>query len=205
MRRFIKKGPIMLYLLFLFLLTTSCTSKSDGPVKAYQEAHNSGDVEKELSFFAEDVKYGVVGQWSIEGKEKLRKLVEADAALNSHIVVTGLKVDGDIVTCKIKEQNDWLKLAKIGVLYYESSEFIFEEGLIKEVRLRFTEKSFKALQEFQATFGRWASKKRSQELAELGAPGMLVKENVGLLLRLLREWREDGQEEKPTVEFPLLK
>ena len=147
----------------------------------------------------------MVGQWSIKGKEELRKLVEADAALNSHIVVTGLKVDGDIVTCKIKEQNDWLKLAKIGALYYEYSEFIFEEGLIKEVSLKFTQKSIKALQEFQATFGRWASKKRSQELAELRGPGMLVKENVGLLLRLLREWREDGQEEKPTVDFPLLK
>ena len=192
----------MLYLLFLFLLTTSCTSKSDSPVKAYQEAHNSGDVEKELSFFAEDVKYGVVGQWSIKGKEELRKLVELDAALNSHIVVTGLKADGDIVTCKIKEQNDWLKLAKIGALYYESSEFIFEEGLIKEVRLKFTQKSFKAMQEFQATFGRWASKNRSQELAELKA--LPVKENVGLRLRLLREWQED--KDKPTsgpIDFPL--
>lgn len=203
MRRFIKKGPIMLYLLFLFLLTTSCTSKLDSPVKAYQEAHNSGDVEKELSFFAEDVKYGVVGHWSIKGKEKLRKLVEIDAALNSHIDVTGLKVEGDIVTCKIKEQNDWLKLAKIGALYYEYSEFIFEEGLIKEVRLKFTQKSFKALQEFQATFERWASKNRSQELAELKDPGMPIKESVGLRLRLLREWREGGQEEKPTIEFPL--
>lgn len=196
MRRFIQKRRIMLYPLFLFLLTTSCTSKPDEQVKAYQEAHNSGDVEKEVSFYAEDVKFVVFGQWTIKGKEELRKLVETDAVLNSHLIFTDVKVDGNKVTCSVEEQNDLLKLAGIDTLYYEFHEFIFEKGLIKEVRAKPTPESAKALQEFGASFGRWASENRSQELAELKGESVITKENIGKWLTLMREWREAMEKEK---------
>ena len=147
MRRFINKRRIMLYLLFVVVLTTSCTSKKlDEQVKAYQEAHNSGNVEKELSFLAEDIRFEVVGRWTVQGKkEGLRKLVETDAALNSHLIFTDVKVSNNKVTCIVEEQIDLLKLAGIDTLYYEFREFTFEKGLIKVVRTKPTEKSAKSM------------------------------------------------------------
>ena len=201
MRRFMKKRPVMLYLLFLSLLTTSCTSKKpEGRVKAYQEAHNKGDVEKELSLLAEDIKYIVVGEWTIGGKEKLRKLVETDAEVNSNLVFTDIKVAKNKVTCKVTEQNDWLKLSGIDATYYEFGQFIFEDELIKEIRIKRTQESARELQEVRKSFLKWVSENRSQEWAEFVSPGIITKENVSTFLTLLRDWRkameEKGDEEE---------
>lgn len=205
MLRFVSERRIMLYLLFLFLLTTSCTSKKpEGRIKAYQEAHNSGDVEKELSFLAEDIKYAVVGEWTIEGKEKLRKLVETDAEVNSHLVFTDIKVAKNNVTCKITEQNDWLKLFGIDATYYEFGQFIFEDELIKEIRTKRTQESAEELQEVRKSFLKWVSENRSQEWAELVSSGILTKENISTFLTLLRDWRkateEKGEDEEKKEE-----
>jgi hypothetical protein len=209
MLRLIEKRCIILCPLFLFLLGISCaqepeegakppekvpeeqTIAPEEQIKAYQEAHNSGDVEKKLSCCAEDARYEVEGLWDLEGKQDLRRLFESDAVLNSRIVLTDLKVEGNKITCKIEEESDWLKLAGIGVLNYESGQFTFEKGLIKEVRVKYTPASNQAVQEYAASFGNWASENRSQEFAELQRTGLITKETVGLYLRLLREWQAD--------------
>ena len=196
MRRFINKRRIMLYLLFVVVLTTSCTSKKlDEQVKAYQEAHNSGNVKKELSFLAEDIRFEVVGEWTVKDKEELRTIVETDAALNSHLIFTDVKVSDNKVTCIVEEQNDMLKLAGIDTLYYEFREFTFENGLIKGVRAKPTEESAKALQEFRVSFVGWAGENRGEELAELQGEGLMTKDNVGRWLALMRAWREGSEKE----------
>ncbi len=197
MRRFINKRRIMLYLLFVVVLTTSCTSKKlDEQVKAYQDAHNSGDVKKELSFLAEDIRFEVVGEWIVKGKEELRKIVETDAALNSHLIFTDVKVSNNKVTCIVEEQNDMLKLAGIDTLYYEFREFIFEKGLIKKVKAKPTEKSAEALKKFRLSFTGWAGKNRGEELGELQGEGLITKDNVGRWLALMRAWREGMEKEE---------
>jgi hypothetical protein len=191
----------MLYLLFVVVLTTSCTSKKlDEQVKAYQEAHNSGNVKKELSFMAEDIKYALVDEWKIEGKEDLRKLVEMDAVLHSHLIFTDVKVSNNKVTCSAEEQNDLLKLTGIDTLYYEFREFIFEKGLIKEVRAKLTEKSTKALRECGTSFAGWAAENRKEELTELQDKGLMTKDNVGEWLALMRAWREEMDKDEQQEE-----
>lgn len=197
MRRFISKPHIVLYFLFLLLLTTSCTlKKPDEQVKAYQEAHNRGDVKKELSFYTEDATVEMVGEWTVQGKEGLRRLVESDAALNSHLIFTDVKVSSNKVTCSAEEQNDMLKLAGIDTLYYEFREFSFEKGLIEGVRAKPTEKSAKALREFRMSFTGWAAKNRGEELGELQREGLISKDNVGRWLALMRAWREEMDKEE---------
>lgn len=197
MRRFVNERRIMLYLLFLFLLTTSCAPKKlEDQIKAYQEAHNSGNVKQKLSCCTEDVRYIVEGEWTVEGKKELRGLFESDAVLNSNIVLTDLKVDGSKITCKITEQSDWLKAAEIDTLNYEFGQFTFEKGLIKEVRVKYSQRSTQAVQEYRASFGKWASENRSQEFDELKSTGVITKKTVDMYLRLLREWREDIEKEE---------
>ena len=167
MRRFISRPHIVLYFLFLLLLTTSCSPKLDEKIKAYQEAHNSGDVEKEMSFFAEDIKYDVVDQWKVTGKESLKRRAEIDVVLNSHVIFTDIKSSKNKVTCKVEEQNDLLKISGIDTLYYEFREFIFEDGLIKEVKTQPTQEGADTLRNSQRAFRIWAAENRSEEVDEL--------------------------------------
>jgi len=197
MRRFINKLFVMLYLPFLFLVT-SCAPTLVDRVRALQEAYNSHNVEKELSFLTEDVRFEADDgyRWVMNGKQQWRKNLEWEATLNGHIMFTDLKVSVVTVTCKLRQQDDWFKAAGIDALYYEYVQFIFKNGLIKEVRAKYAQDTAGALKEFDASFGKWASEKRSQELAELAPEGELAKENVSKLLTLVREWREETEKEK---------
>ena len=200
MRRFTSKPHIVLYFLFLLLLTTSCSPKLDEKITAYQEAHNSGDVEKEMSFFAEDIKYEVIGQWKVTGKENLKKLAETDVVLNSHVIFTDIKSSKNKVTCKAEEQNDLLKNFGIDTLYHEFREFIFEDGLIKEVKTQPTQESADALRNSRSAFGRWAAENRREEFDELRSAAVITKDNVGKWLTLMRQWREESEKEKEKEE-----
>ncbi len=196
MRRFTSKPHIVLYFLFLLLLTTSCSPKLDEKITAYQEAHNSGDVEKEMSFFAEDIKYEVIDQWKVTSKENLKKLAETDVVLNSHVIFTDIKSSKNKVTCKAEEQNDLLKSFGIDTLYYEFREFIFEDGLIKEVKAQPTQEGADALRNSHSAFGRWAAENRKEEFDELRSAAVITKDNVGKWLALIRQWREESEKEK---------
>jgi hypothetical protein len=205
MRRFISKQRIVLYLSFLLLLTTSCSQKLDEQVQAYLEAHNGGDVEEELSFFADNPKFEVVNQWTREGRGNLRILIETDAALHSQLVIKDVKVSKNKVMCSLEERNDWLKLAGIDPLYYEYREFIFEKGLIKEIRSKPTEEGAKALEAFRSSFYEWAMKNRAEEMRVLRRQNIISKDNVGKWLELFRAWREESGNaaEKPNMNLPI--
>lgn len=194
MRRLANKLLIIPYISSLLLLTTSCAPTLMGRIKALQAAHNRSDVEKELSFFTDDVRCEF-GEYVLEGKEQLRKAVEQNAIFNSHMTFSDCKQSGNSVTCKVKERNDLLKAAGIGLTYYEFSQQVFEKGLIKEVRAKPTEESVRDLREFQEGFGRWAADNQAQKWIELDAEG-ITKENVDKWLALVREWREEKECEK---------
>jgi hypothetical protein len=198
------KPHIMLYPLFLIVLTTSCASKKlDEKVNAYQEAHNNNDIEKALSLLTEDIKYEVVGEWTLEGKEKLRKLFETDADTNSKQFFTDIKVGENKVTFKFTEQNDWLKLARIDALLGESGQFIFEKGLIKVIRLKRSQESIMAMRKFRSSFGRWAANNRMDELSKLKGTAVLAREDLPMFMRMMRDWRkameEKGWEEEEQI------
>lgn len=195
MLRYVSKTQIALYFLLMLLLTTSCKTKHDERIKAYQEVHNRGDFEKEMSFYAEDIKYEVVGQWKVTGKENLKKRVEIDAFLNSNLVFTDIKSSENKVTCKVEEQNDLLKVSGIDTLYYEFREFIFEDGLIKEVNTRVTQDGMNALRNAQTAFWKWADENRREEAAELKRPGVVNKDTFVKCLALMRQWREEMEKE----------
>ncbi|MHC4097862.1 MAG: hypothetical protein ACYSU3_17605 [Planctomycetota bacterium] len=149
-----------------------------------------------MSFFAEDIKYEVMGQWKVESKENLKKLAETDVVLNSHVIFTDIKSSKNKVTCKAEEQNDLLKAFGIDKLNYEFREFIFEDGLIKEVKAQPTQEDADALQNSRGAFGRWASENRNDEFEELRSAAVITKDNVGKWLTLIHQWREESEKEK---------
>jgi hypothetical protein len=200
MRRFTSKLHIVLYFLFLLLLTTSCSPKLDEKITAYQEAHNRGDIEKEMSFFAEDIIYDVIGQWKVTSKESLKKRVEIDVFLNSHVNFTDIKSSKNKVTCKVEEQNDLLKVCGIDTIYYEFREFIFEDGLIKEAKTQLTQEGVDALRNIQRAFGEWAAENRKEEVDELKSVRIVNKDIFAKWLALMQAWREEMDKEEQQEE-----
>lgn len=200
MCRFISKQHIVLYLLFLLLLTTSCKQKLDEKIKAYQEAHNSGEVEKEMSFFAEDIKYEVIGEWKVTGKESLKKLAETDVVLNSHLIFSDIKLSANKVTCKVEERNDLLKISGIDTLYYDFREFIFVDGLIKEVKTQPAKEGAETLENSHRAFWKWAAENRKEEFKDLRSARVVTKDSVGKWLELMRQWREEMDKEEQQEE-----
>lgn len=190
MYRFI--NPFVVLCISCIFLLTSCSPTLVGRAHAMRDAHNRGDVEKELSFFADDVRCEFGDSFVINGKEELRKAVEQNALFNSRMTFTDCKESGNTVTCKVTEQNDMLQAAGIGPVYYEFSEQTYEDGLIKRLRARPTQDSNRMMSEFRGGFVQWASDKRPQEWARLGAEGV-TKENVDKWLMLIRQWREEAQ------------
>jgi len=186
MRRFINKQSIILFFSLSFLLTTSCAPNLKQRVIEFQEAHNRLDVEKELSLLSDDAKQEGSGgyQWIMQ-----------EAILDSRIFLTDIKVNGDVVTCKAKQQDDWFKAAGIDAVYYESFQLTFEDGLIKDIKSTYTQESAEAIQEFKAIFYKWLGEKLRQESAELITKGVTI-ENVDKWLTLMQEWREETEKEE---------
>ena len=160
-----------------------------------QAAHNRGNIEKELSFFADDVRLDFGESFVVNGKEELRKVVEGNAIFNSRMAFSDCKESSNTVTCRIKEHNDMLKAAGIGPISYDFSQHFFENGLIKEVKAKPSQEGVRVLKEFQEDFGRWAAGRQAQKWAELDAEG-ITKENVDRWLALIREWRLEKEREK---------
>ncbi len=193
MCKFGNKALIVSYIAFPLLLTTSCAPTLVDRVKAFQKAANSHDIEKTMSFYADDVRIEILGAVTvIEGKENLRKSIEEIFVLNVHFTFTDIKADGNTVTYKVKEQNDWLKAAGVDALYYEYAQTTFEDGLIKKEVAKPTQKSMEIMAEFREPLEKWASEKQGQEWARLKSEG-ITKKNVGKWLAIIRQWQESKQ------------
>lgn len=190
-----KFGKILIIFCVVFplLLTTSCAPALVKRVEAFQKATNSHDVEKTMSFYADDVKFEITGTpLVIEGKEKLRKAIEEQFILNVHFTFTDIKADGNTVTYKVKEQSDWLKAMGVDALNYEYDQTTFENGLIKKEIAKPTQKSTEIMDEFRKSFEKWASENQGQEWAKLKSEG-ITKENVNRWLALIRQWQKSKQ------------
>jgi len=194
MYRIFNKLFIVLRVSCVFLVT-SCSPTLVERVHAMKDAHNRGDVEKELSFFAEDVRCEFGESLVINGKDELRKAIEQNALLKSQMTFTDCKESGNTVTCKVTEQNDILKAAWVGPVFYEFSEHTYENGLIKELKARPTQESIRLMGEFREAFGQWASDTYPQEWARLRAEGV-TQENVNKWLALVRTWRKEKERKK---------
>ncbi len=190
MCRFGNKALIVFYIVLPLLLKTSCAPTTADRVKEFQKAVNNHDIEKTMSFYADDIRFEIVGTpMVIEGKDKLRKPIEEQFILNAHLTFTDIKVNGNTAAYQVKEQNDWLKAAGIDALYYEYDKLTFKDGLIIQEKTKPTQETMKIMGEFQESLKKWASEKQPQLWTELKSEGV-TKKNVSQWLTITRQWRE---------------
>lgn len=161
-------------------------------VLAYQEAHNAHDVEKALSFFNPDIRYGMTGVWVKEGIEEVRALEAWDAVLNSKMNYHVLKVRQSRMNCSATETNDWLKLAEIEEIEYTSIKFEFEGNRIQHIRAQLAGKSEWAIDQAVNAVLRWALEALPDEVQSLIPRGNFLHSegHAKRWLKLVQDWKD---------------
>jgi hypothetical protein len=178
-------------LLVVFVLLVSCVPDLTERVKAYEATYNAHDIEKLMSFYADDIRFEIVGVWVKSGKHAMRELAEWDRATNMRMTISDISVSGDSVTCELVETNDWWQLAGIGEVLYEPCTMIFRNGVMTEMRAKMASSSVEAYMKAWPAIYEWASQNRSEVLAELLPDGQFTygEGPARKWLELLREWR----------------
>jgi hypothetical protein len=160
-----------------------------------EKAHNLHQLDKELSFYADDARFEIDDGNTVQGKDELRKLFTVDVLFNNSLAFSDISIVGNSIFCTVEEKNDmWRALGVEKV--YERCEIVFKNGLIQEVRATKSAQSESAaeLDKADQAFSAWADKNRPEEVAKLlgGKPfeGFLTPENALGFLKLAREWKK---------------
>lgn len=193
MKTILKPYVYFFLILLLYVNILGCSPTLENRVKTYEQAHNRHDIEKVMSLYTNDITFEITGTWMKAGKKQVQELAEWDAATNSHMIISNIEVNKDTATFKLKEGNDWFRLAGIEFMYYESCRMVFHDGLIKELKAEVTQESMMAFQEVWPSIYQWISEVRNEELSKLMSEGEFVynSENAKKWLSLLKEWQEN--------------
>lgn len=126
-------------LLWIFaILLTACGPKPQAVVTSWQEAMNAGDMDKALSFLAEDAVVAIIpameGDGIYNGHTEIRGWYEPLLLSNGVTTLSGCSLDGETVTCLDTYTDEGLK--SMGVDFIEG-EFVavVREGKIQSYTL----------------------------------------------------------------------
>jgi len=176
------------------ILAGSCTPSLTSQVRAMERAHNLHQLDKELSFYADDARFEMQDGSTVQGKDELRKFFTVDVLLNNSLAFSDISIVGNTVVCKVEEKNDmWQALGMEKV--YGRCEIVFKNGLIQEIRdpNSALSESEAELDKADEAFSAWADKNRPEEVARLlgGKPFKgLTPETALDWLKLAREWKK---------------
>jgi hypothetical protein len=177
------------------ILAGSCSPSLTSQIRAMERAHNLHQLDKELSFYADDARFEIEDGNTVQGKDELRKLFMVDVLFNNSLAFSDISIVGNSVVCNTEEENDmWRALGMEKV--YGRCEIVFKNGLIQEIRPTKSapSESEAELDKADQAFSAWADKNRPEEVARLlgGKPfkGWLTPENALGFLKLAREWKK---------------
>ena len=183
--------PLLLALI-LIACFSSCSQINLGDiVREHIKAVNNDDVNKNLTFFTDDIVFEIFDDAKLSGKGQLKGLLESDVVNKARLTINDIEVEGDTVIVKLTEKNEGYRLLGI-----EESPFMaiyrFRGRLLEKVKLEGTPESTKLWDEKFKPFAEWASKEHPQELSK-EEKGGYTAENARLFLSLLQEWRDKTQ------------
>lgn len=204
--------PLALLLsLILTISFSSCSKPNLGDiVREHIKAVNNDDVEKNLTFFADDIVFEIATpeqyhQFSgkFNGKDQLRNLMEWDVINNARLSINDMKLEGNTVIVKVTEKNEGWRLLGIEEPPFMAT-YKFRGRLLEKVKLEFSLENAKLLDEKFKPFAEWASKERPQEFNKMATAGYSA-EGAKFYLSLAKEWRDKTSTERLSVEQELIK
>lgn len=178
----------------LLIIITSCATKPEDRVKAFEKAYNNHEVDKVMSLYADDASIEIVGYFVVRGEKEIRDMTEYDITQNIHLSYNECITKDDTVICNESVTNDFIKFADIKDANY-STKFIFSDGLIKQIISKPTPQTYKAWNQVLKPHLEWLSKERPQQLQEMMPEGKFIMnaENAKKQIPLLKEWKEATQ------------
>jgi len=183
--------PVLFSLVFLTSLS-SCSQPNLGDiVREHIKAVNNDDIEKNLTFFADDIVFEIYDDAKLSGRDQLRDLMESDVVNKARLTVVDTSVRGDTVIVKLIEKNESYRLLGIRESPF-TCFYQFRGRLLAKVKLEGTPEGAKLWDEKFKPFAEWASKEHPEELSREENGGYSA-ENVRLFLFLLQEWRDKAQ------------
>jgi limonene-1,2-epoxide hydrolase len=190
-----KHGKIISYILFplLFIPGCSTTPSPEQVVRNYVEAQKNHQIDLSLEYFDEETAFMLPGGiTSLTGMENIRQMAQYDSVMNTQLHIESLRVDGNLVTCRIFETNRWLDLAGLPPLRYDSTLFYVVGGKIRKIVAFPADSSVRALSQSTDTFIRWLAQTHPKEATELLSGGgfSFNAANADILLKFLAEWRD---------------
>lgn len=109
--------------LFIFLMLTACNPKPQELVNSWQEALNKGDIDKTLSYLAEDATVTIIpaaeGDGIYSGRAEIRGWYETIRSGKGSGSLRNCKAEGDTITCVSTYADEGLKA--MGVDFIEGS------------------------------------------------------------------------------------
>jgi len=197
--------PLALLLsLILIISVSSCSKPNLGDiVREHIGAVNSDDIEKNLTFFADDIVFEMDSDAKISGKDQLRNLMESDVVNKARLTIIDMKVEESSVIVKLTEKNESFRLLGIEDPPFEAI-FKFRGRLIEKVKLESPPESAKLWDEKFKPFAEWAGQERPEEFSKAEAGGYTA-DNCRLFLSLLKEWRDKTDTNRLSAEQELIK
>jgi len=195
-------APLSLLLALLLTVSFYSCSKPDlaDIVREHIRAVNSDDIEKNQTFFADDIVFEPDANTKLSGKDQLRNLMEWDVVNNARLSVKDLKVQGNTVVAELTEKNEGWRLLGIDIPFTATYEF--EGRQIRTVKLEFSPDSWKIFEDKFEPFAEWAKQGHPEEYRRMSEAGYSA-EGARLFLSLAKEWRDKIQTE--SVEQELIK
>ncbi len=188
--------------LIWIIFVSSCSQPNLGDiVREHIQAVNTDNVEKNLTFFADDIVFEMDSYAKISGKDQLRGLMESDVVNKARLTIDDIKVERDIVIAKLRENNESFRLLGIEDSPF-AAIFQFHGRLIEKVELESPSESAKLWDEKYRPFAEWANREHPEEFKRTETGGYSA-ENCRLYLSLLKEWRDKTQTQ--SVEQELIK
>ncbi len=177
-----------------FLIFTSCSKdEAQETVKAYFEAHNNHDVEKELSYYHQDIVFELKNTWTKKGVQEMKSLAVWDSTTNSNLKLESFQIKGDSVLCKVIENNIWFSEVGIKDLVHNPTIFIIKDNKIKKIIAVPSEETGKKIHQAIGSIMQWSKKKGDSTIYELLPNGQFIYSSESALkwITLFEKWKSE--------------
>lgn len=158
----------------------------------FREVFNSNDLAAVLELYHPQVRYEQVDDWVRHGKESVAEIEAWNVVVNCQIKFFAPRAYGEVATMQAQETSEWLRLAGITAVHYDSLRYTFQDGLIVDVRAELAQETWQAVGMAMSRILPWARANRTAQLERLmpGGEFLYSAESAAGWLELLRDWRE---------------
>jgi ketosteroid isomerase-like protein len=203
--RFSMTVPSSLLLALLLIVSfSSCSKPNLGEiVREHIKAVNNDDIEKNQSFFTDNIVFEPDASTKLSGKDQLRSLMEWDVANNARLTIKDTKLEGNTVIAELTEKDEGWRLLGIEELPFRAI-FHFQGRLIERVKLEFTPENGRLFDEKFMPFSEWAKNEHPQEFEQMTKGGYSA-EGARAFISLAQEWRDKTSTERFSAEQELIR